>query len=314
MLNKFLFFALCILLITACDKVKDSAEPDVWSSFELKTIQTNTFVNGSTEIDILGQNQLPVQATIRISRQPQHGQISFNSSILRFVYTPETNWFGKDSAEFEACHENNCKTGNINLEVTDTTTPCQIIVPNYSLSVLTGYRFLSTDSVFNCGGKIERLIGSVPSAVRLENGRIKINFPDQFQDSVSFSFEVCSQSSGCVTGTIKLMVNPDPVICQNQFVLNPDIIKIASNVQAKSIAYDSLYINDRSCPGDLIYESLQVTEGPKNGRFELRSNIQGRFLRYFKDETFIAGTDSISYNVSSSSGSTKSTKVYIKVQ
>jgi hypothetical protein len=305
---------LSLLMASACDKVKDSQEPDVWPNFELKPILVNVFTNGSAEINFLHENPIPVQANFRITRQPTNGRINLDAQRLLFIYTPRAGWSGKDSAEFEACKANQCKTGIIHFEVTDTTQPCTPFAPTYLLQVLTGYRFLQIDSLFACDGKIERLLGNVPAEVQLSNGRIKINFPPTFLDSASFGYEVCSPAGICATSVITLLVNPDPADCQNQFRPQPDVIRLAPNIQAKSVLYDSLYANDLSCTGDIRYQSIEVIGPPTRGTYELRSNIQGRFIRYFKDPNFVSGLDSITYTVSTFSGSTKSTKVFFQVQ
>lgn len=314
MLRLIIPFFLFLLMATACDRVKDSQEPDLWPTFELQPIAVKVYANGSAEINFLDDNILPEQASFRITRQPSNGTIDFDAARLIFVYTPQAGWAGKDSAEFEACKATQCKTGVIRFEVTDSSQPCTPIAPNFVLQVLTGYRFLQIDSLFACNGKIERLPGNVPPEVQLSNGRIKINFPPTYNDSVSFAYEVCSPAGRCASGVIKLSVSPDPADCRNRFQPKPDVIRLAPNFLEKSVLYDSLYANDLSCANDIMYDSIQVVIPPTRGRYELRSNRQGRFIRYFKNPTFVVGLDSITYTVSTFSGSIKSTKVFFQVQ
>lgn len=315
MYKNFVISLLLLLVATACDKVKDTPEPDVWTTFELRTVQVQVATNGSAVIDILSANPLPAEVTLRISQSPVHGSIRFHADNSLFIYEPEPGFAGLDSAFFEVCRNALCKEGRLLFEVNDTSTPCTPVAENFSLSIEAGYQFLPIDSVFDCEASLSGLLGVVPPFIQLESGRIKAAFPAETAGSFNFSYVVCSPAGRCDTANILLLVRPN---CTALFQPRPDWVSMAPNFTARSIAYDSLLANDLSCPGDILPQSLQLLSQPGHGRAELREQtLNGRlfrFVRYFKDSTFRAGTDSVRYNVSTQSGATKISTLFFKIQ
>lgn len=308
------FLLLLSLLATSCDKVKDQPEPDLLEGLELKPISMDLVIHGKTDIDILATNPIPEQATIRITKQPMHGSIELDAVRKRFVYSPDSGWSGLDTATYSVCNTRTCKDGRLYFRVSDTTSPCQINLSDYDLVVSPELQELNIPSVFGCSSSITQLIGVNPAWVTLEQGKIKTGFPTYYQDSLRFQYVVCSPDNQCDTAWINLQVKLLPTYCQARFSPVKDVIRILPSFLAFSINYDSLFANDVSCPGDIRPESLTVVRQPARGTATLRSNFQGRFIRYIKDSTFVGGNDTLEYRIEGKSGGSGTAKVIIQIQ
>ena len=323
------FLLLICLLANACDKVKDTPVPNTFSSFELKTVNVNLVLNGKSDIDIAAANQFPGEVSIRIKTQPGKGTITLDEARKIFVYEPIEDSTGKDSAEYEACSQSICKTGWIYIIIDDTTRidtdsivipVCPIVISNYSFLINTaGFQSLTLPDTFNCGAKITALIANpFPLNIVLEAGKIKVNFSKPFVDTLIFSFKVCTNDNRCDTGQITLFVNlpADPINpCIALFKPKNDSFIMNRNIITKSFNYNLILPNDSACIGDIKPESLSIVSGPNRGTAILKSNIQGRFLRYDLDSgnQNIAGLDSLTYRINGISGATGTAKIFFRI-
>lgn len=307
------FLFLLTLLATSCDKVKDQPEPDLLNGLELKPISLELVIQGKTDIDILAVNPIPAQATIRIKKQPMHGQIELDIVRKLFVYTPDSGWSGIDSAKYEVCITG-CKEGDLIFQVVDTTSPCVLQLQAYNLEISPEFQELNLPTVFACSGIISQLIGANPAWISLQQGKIRTQFPTYFQDSTRFQYVVCTPENQCDTAWITLQVKLLPSYCQTRFSPVGDLIRPLPTFLAFSINYDSLFANDITCPEDIKPGSLTLVKQPSRGTATLRSNFQGRFIRYIKDSTFVSGRDTLEYRIEGQSGGSGTAKVIIQIQ
>jgi hypothetical protein len=312
------FFLLICLLAPACDKVKNTPAPDKITGLELKPISLNLMANGKTEIDILGSNQFPSGVFIRIKTQPVNGVLTLDEVKKLFVYQPNIGWHGNDKAEYEVCNSTGCKVGELFFQVDSIPSPiCTLVSRTDSFSINSeGEKVLALPDTFSCGAVIKELIGNPTPGVVLVGGKIKVNFPKPTLANYVVNYRFCTADNRCETGTIMLNVNitPDPIDpCIERFKPNNDNVQFFLGQISQSINYNLILGNDSACVNDIQPASLVIAKAPIRGVASLRSNRQGKFVRYVKNSDFTSGSDTITYRIEGISGASGTAKIIIKI-
>jgi hypothetical protein len=130
------------------------------------------------------------------------------------------------------------------------------------------------------------------------------------------NYRFCTSDNRCETGTIILNVNipADPIDpCIERFQPNNDNVQFFSGQISQSINYNSILGNDSACVNDIQPSSLVIIKAPIRGVASLRSNRQGRFVRYVKDSNFVSGSDTIIYRIQGASGASGTANIIIKI-
>lgn len=306
------------LLAGACDKVKDTPEPDAFGTLEPKTVTVATVVRGSTDIDIVGQNGFATDVTIRINRQPAHGQIVLDAARKVFVYTPSPFFSGYDTAGYEAC-KNTCKQGLITFFVQDTTSPCILAVSSYSFEVEAGQTTtLTLPDTFGCDGLITSL-ANVPVALQnyielTADQKVIVALPaNAAAGSYPFDFTVCTPDGQCQTAQIVLQVqNP----CAAVFEAVDDIAGPFNSVDlSRSFSVKKAIANDIACDtSDILMDSVSIVASPPGATAQI-SNPQPDiyFIKLVRMATGV-GTYPVTYRIKSRSGAVSEAKVFFQFQ
>jgi Bacterial Ig domain len=313
MTSKFLFHLFFCFLLVACDRVKDNPKPNAVDGLELKDVKvTDVVINGSSVLDLVGENQFPSSVKISISHQPQFGSIVLNPQA-QFVYTPNPGFFGTDSASYQVCDGTSCITGWIFVTVVDTTNPCTPQVSNESFSIPSGNSILiPLPESFQCGASISSIISDSPQNFSLIGGKVFASFPENQVSNGTFLYVVCKENR-CDTGTVAIKAGLD--VCQQKFKINPDTITMHPFELRKSFNFTTILANDISCLNDLILDSLQITAQGLFGTVEIQpKNQQGRWFKYTRNSTSNSASDSFSYTIKSKTGITGTAKVFIQIQ
>jgi hypothetical protein len=304
-----LLLSACLLAV-ACDKVKDRPAPDPLQGLELKPLQIDLLGNSPQTINLTANQSFPSAVTVRIVQQPANGSISLDSNA-NFVFTPDPGFFGSDSSVYEICSELQCIQGLIRITITDTTQPCTPSVPDFSLEVQPGTQVqLNLPSSFGCGAGITALLANGNTNLSLQNGKVFASFPENEVDTVTFAIVSCNGTL-CDTGKVRLVSGRN--YCIQKFQLRQDTLEISRNFREISINYNFILKNDSFCTDDPILDSL-ILGAPSRGIAFLRKNVQGRFVRYVLDSTFTQGMDSFSYTLRTNSGTSGTSKVFIKIK
>ena len=319
MLLRFICFISLLAFLSACEKVKESPVSDPLTGLPIGPVRLD--LNNQSEADILiftpeQLQNLQGQISIEITEQPRQGNISLDPVRKVFVYRANAGWFGTDSARYRVCSPQSCRTAQVFIRLTDTVPPCIPEAPDLTFEVSTGNQVTVLPQSFPCGATVSELTENpAPQNISLSGNSILTGFPEFTNQIYQLKYRICSNANLCDTGRITLKIRPDSGFCRSRFLPADDEIFILSNVVRRSIHYDSLYRNDSpTCPDDLIYESLAIVSGPNHGTAELRSNVQGRFVRYTRNQGAQAPTDSLLYSVRSRSGKTALVKLFFKIK
>jgi hypothetical protein len=319
MILRFVCFISLLIFLPACEKVKEGPVSDPLNGLTTGPVRMELFNQKEAEISFFTPEQLQNfqgQISIEITEQPRHGNISLDPVRKVFVYRANPGWFGTDSARYRVCSPQSCRSAQIFIRLTDTVPPCIPEAPDLTFEVSTGNQVTALPQSFTCGATVSELTENpAPQNISLSANGILTSFPDFTTQNFQLKYRICTSTNLCDTGRITLNIRPDSGFCRSRFLPADDEIFILSNVVRRSIQYDSLYRNDPpTCPDDLIYESLAIVSGPNHGTAELRSNIQGRFVRYTRNPGAQAPKDSLLYSVRSRSGKTALVKLFFKIK
>ena len=135
MIKEVLFFCVLFLLMVSygCNKVSETPEPDAFLHLKLTEIVNQTDSTGSFAIDVIGENDIKDQVTVRFS-SPKLGHIAPKTSTHHFIYQAFDEAAGIDSFDYFVERGGITKTGKIRLTVT--TLPCIPVYcgsPSYSI-------------------------------------------------------------------------------------------------------------------------------------------------------------------------------------
>jgi len=313
MSSKLLFHLSFCLLLAACDRVKDTPKPNTVDGLKLKKLNIPAVViNGSTVLDLVGNNQFPSTVTISISQQPQNGSIVLNPQA-QFVYTPNQGFSGTDSAQYQVCDGPSCQSNWIIITIVDTTTPCVPIAQDFNFLIVAGNNVsVPLPENFSCGSVITSIFADSLQNFTLFNGKVFARFPENQVSKANFKYTVCKENR-CDTGTVSVTAGLD--FCQQKFKIRPDTLFMPSFVLRKSFNYSNILANDFSCLNDMILDSIQITTQGTVGTAEIQpKNQQGRWFKYTRNLTSNLAMDSISYTVKSKSGVSGTAKIFIQIQ
>ena len=312
-------FLSLLLGFTACEKVKDSPQPDPISEFLANPVRIELRNQREAELQFFTPQELQNlqgQVSVEIIRQPRHGSITADNNRLVFIYKANEGWFGSDTAAYRVCSAQSCRDGQIYISLSDSGSACNPLAPDLNFVVSTGSQLTQLPASFPCGAFLSEITDNpAPGQISLSGNNLLTSFPEFTVQTFSLGYRICNNSNRCDTGRINLIIRPDSSFCRSRFMPADDNIYILSNVVRRSVHYDSLFLNDPpTCPDDLIYESLAIVSGPSHGSAELRSNVQGRFIRYTRNPAAQSLNDSLQYSVQSRSGKTALVKLCFKVK
>lgn len=105
----------------ACNKVKETPEPDHFATTNLKQMEIPAS-GGETTIDVLGSNQINFQASVSL-QPPRHGSLIPLLEQSRFLYRAHVGFEGIDTIPYSICRGTFCKSGEIRISVSNNPIP-----------------------------------------------------------------------------------------------------------------------------------------------------------------------------------------------
>jgi len=159
--------------------------------------------------------------TITPISQPANGSVFFLSSGI-YSYTPDTDFYGADTFEYEICNDGSpalCDTASVVIDVTpvnDAPFPLPDTLLMFANSSIQ-YNVLSNDTDIENDGLAATTTPVVaPSngtVIIQSNGNIDYTPNPNFVGTDSFTYEVCDDGSPslCNTETVAIVIEPDCV-------------------------------------------------------------------------------------------------------
>jgi uncharacterized repeat protein (TIGR01451 family) len=232
--------------------------------------------------------------SVTVTSGPANGTISVDPLTGVVTYTPDPDYNGPDSFDYEVCDLTAlCTSGTVTLTVDPVADPPAVVADTASTPEETpvDVDVLANDS--DADGDLDPT--SVTVTAGPTNGTVSVDpltgvvtyTPDpDYNGSDAFTYEVCDLTALCTTGTVTLTVGSvdDPPVA------NDDSATVDED---DSVAVDVLG-NDSDPDGDLDPTSVTVTSGPANGTVSI-DPVTGA-ITYTPDPGF-NGPDSFDYQV-----------------
>lgn len=136
-----LFFTIAFLNL-ACDRIKETPEPDSFIGMKLAEIEKSTDSSGVLYLNVVQENHIKSEVKVSFST-PRLGTISPDLANNRFIYRAFDEALGIDSFDYTVARGEDSKTGKIKLDVR--TRPC---IPTFNIENYYSVDSLIGDTLF----------------------------------------------------------------------------------------------------------------------------------------------------------------------
>ncbi len=261
---------------------------------DAETIIEDNILNGDVSINdsdaegALMYNAVPVTP-------PANGTLSLNSNGS-YVYTPNADFNGTDSFEYEACDSGTpvlCETATVTITITPTPDAPIAVDDNFSTNEeVTITRNITSNDIEPDGENLilNTSFVTLPangSAFLLGSGFLSYTPNTNFYGTDIAEYEICDNGNPvlCDTATITIIVNPlpDAPIAVDDSATTPEDTPLNGDV----------LVNDIEPDGDNLIVSTPPLASPSFGTLVLNSN--GTYT--YTPSTNFNGTDSFEYEV-----------------
>jgi hypothetical protein len=301
---RLLMLAGLVLLVSACDQIKDEAKPKKYTDLLVKRLNFRLDQGDSIDFKIEDSISTLGSYTLRVEN-PLHGTIRYTG--YHYTYTPDPNYYGKDSCTYTAENQTNDSISRCIFNIRQTRFPCFINVRPDSA------RVLERDSVFldvlknddTCGRTTLRLLSNTAiGTASMVGNRILYKYRGLriLAGTVlhqTFRYQACTNGSNdCKEANVKIKIYgqymPD---CEDIFRPSADRIVISREERTR-IPISQLLANDSYCQGDLDSNSFQLDY---QGRATYGNVVPDRFdpkmLFYMPISSFPVNQDSFQYSI-----------------
>ncbi|MFV9691260.1 MAG: Ig-like domain-containing protein [Desulfobacteria bacterium] len=246
-------------------------------------------------------------STATVLSGPSNGTVT-NNNDGTFTYTPDENFFGTDSFEYQVCDTDElCDTATVTIDVTPVNDPPVALDDSASTEEDTPVEIDAVANDSDVDGNLDPSTAEVVSGP--SNGTVTNNgdgtfiyTPDEnFFGTDSFEYQVCDTDGLCDTATVTVAVatGNDPPVAVDDYASTDEDTAVDINATT----------NDSDVDGNLDPSTAEVVNGPSNG--QVVNNGDGTFT-YTPDENFF-GTDSFEYQVCDTDGLCDTAMVTINV-
>ena len=235
---------------------------------------------------------------------PSNGTLIFNVDGS-FTYTPDLNWNGNDSFDYQMCDQNgNCSSATVFIQVIPVNDPPIAQDDSYSVdedNVLADN--VSTNDTDPESDTLSYTVLSNPlqgDLVLNSDGTFTYTPNANYNGTDSFSYVVCDSQGSCDSALVNINVIPvdDPVVANDDLYTTDEDVVLNANVADNDVNVDL---------GDTItYTQLSATT---NG--VLVFNSDGSFT-YTPDANWF-GTDGFNYQMCDQNGNCSNATVVINV-
>jgi large repetitive protein len=253
----------------------------------------------------------PSSSAITITKNAKNGLFSVNNNGTptnptddKIVYTPNLNFNGKDTLNYEICDASgDCDTALVVITVTAVNDAPIATRDNVSTNFNTVLiiHVLGNDTDVEGLDSTGVIIPSIPvlsapkhgtvTSINLDNGDIEYTPNTGFSGKDTLIYRVCDNDAFaplCDTALVVITVGPAP---NNTPIANRDDVATTQN----TLIPIGVLGNDSDSDGSLVADSVRVTRTPVNGTFTVRNSTDGAIL-YTPNAGFI-GKDTLIYRV-----------------
>jgi hypothetical protein len=255
--------------------VDDSASTDEDIPVDIDAVANDSDVDDNLD---------PSTATVVID--PSNGTVT-NNGDGTFTYTPDPNFFGTDSFEYEVCDTDNlCDTATVTVEVIQVKHPPVANDDSATTPEDTPVEINATDNDSDVDNNLDpstaTVMGDPSNGTVTNNGDGTFTYTpnENFSGTDSFVYQVCDTDELCDTATVNIDVTPvnDPPVANDDTTTTPEDTPVDIN------ATD----NDTDVDNNLNPSSATVVSGPSDGT--VVNNNDGTFIHIRRMKTSTAAT------------------------
>lgn len=302
---------LLLLLAQACDKVKDTPEPDYFQAFEPQKIQVSTEPGESQVwVNILDYNQIKAEYRLEMG-EPHHGTLSTGVVPGGFLYTSNPGFYGIDSVTYRVCLGSVCKSGAIYFHIIAPNCPVKAKNDDYQLilSDVLELPVLGNDSSLCAPASIRSLVYSGPGTAQIVGDSIHVRLPEFYEGEIQLTYTI-GNSFGTSSAQVRARVSIDEAYCAARFIPVSDTLTIVNPLQFKTFIPSDLYHNDTRCHSILNLSSFEILNTPSNPVYELKYQSNRYWFLVKDSSSFTQGT--FQYRLCTNSGICRTANVVIR--
>lgn len=305
-----------VAFFQACDTKKDDHITLVYKIIIANTDSFSVFANRPTLINPASNDSVSDGSFAISAEQPKHGQLLVAKSKAGFIYTPNPNFTGSDTARYTISQNNQLSSAWIYLTVTDSSVcsiqaqPDSVKLPQNS----NGFAFNVLQNDVVCG-----IYSIVPNRLpkhgvlkQIGSGLFSYTPTPNFKGDDDFSYTI---TKGKLISQANVYVTVGES-CANQLEAHTDTFNIKIN-SGLSLDESILKKNDFSCPNDWVLDTISVLRFPS--RITTKGNTvylndPGYRGYYYSPPDDTAITDYLEYTIHSKSSPRVKSKALIVIK
>lgn len=301
-----------LLIAQACDRIKDTPEPDYFQEFNPHSFQL-LMREGVSEVsfNLLDSNEIRSEYRV-VMGTPSHGTLAAGSTPGAYRYVVNTGYSGTDSVTYQICLNQTCKSGVIYFVIAPP--HCRITAFNDEYTLLLDDELLlpvlENDSA-TCGNVSLISVTDSFGYASIQGNSIKLILPEYYEGTATFSYTIGNGDSSS-TAQVSVHVSYDAAYCERKFKPQNDMLFLFNPTNFRIFIPAELLSNDRQgmCDSVINAASFSIPSPPANPVYELKwQNDQWWFV--VKDPAnFTSGT--FDYQVKTTGGALKTATVVIK--
>jgi hypothetical protein len=298
-----------LITLVSCDREKDTPEPSNFKNLALKKLNVQFDLSTGTVFNLADSNLFTQAVLLRVGN-PLFGRITKGSDAGQYVYKADRKSVLIDSAEYQICEGNNCKSAWIIFKVSPGS--C-LMEPHsdkftYNLEDTLFLPIISNDTSYCPDAQVSKLENLPVGHGFVHNNKAALILPTFFKGNVSFTYDI-TNGHQTKTTPVELTVQLDQTYCDAHFKLTPDTIRQGYNPSI-TLSLESLLANDFFAIDFVNLQTFELIEDSQNSYFtvtkygnEIRINPLGA-----------SGSGSFYYKLCTSSGKCETAKVLLKIQ
>ncbi|MEZ4912474.1 MAG: Ig-like domain-containing protein [Chitinophagales bacterium] len=269
---------------SACDDTMCDTGYIIFTIADTDAIAQNdasqTYINSSVSIDVMENDVQPGNNPLEMFTwsQPQNGTVAWVNGI--FIYTPNDNFLGTDTFEYQVCADAACATAQVNIEVVD-----NILAMNdiYTIPANTAATLNVLDNDYGNSVQITTVSANANANISIDSDNTSITIiPNaNFEGVLSFEYTICSNNI-CDEATVNVLVNNNTAA---PVALNDAYVTYVNEAINLDILANDINVDE--------FTTLTIIENTNHGQIEILENNQ---LLYTPNQNYI-GNDVMLYQI-----------------
>lgn len=307
---KKIYYLIILVFLGSCDIDKDTQEPSNFDKIVLKNLNIQFELLSETAFNLVDSNIFTQPVLLKVG-DPVFGIITKGSKTGQYVYKPNDKSILKDSAEYQICQGNDCKTGRILFNIS----PNSCIMDPHSDKFVANLRdtlflpIISNDISYCPNAHISKIDDINVGHGFVHNDRAALILPAFFKGDLQFSYDMTNGYQTKKT-PVELKVQLDQTYCDDHFKLNPDSFIFTGN-PIQPLAIQKLLLNDFYSADFTDLSSFElINDSSTSINFSI--SVPGNEIQIQPLQTPASG--SFSYRLCTNSGKCGIGRVSIKIQ